>query len=66
MSLQKRFKGQLKTLQSLQKAFAESKRRSSELSADLVAASRAKGALKDNVKVLSKTIKSLKSKLNNQ
>jgi hypothetical protein len=47
-------------------AFAESKRRSLELSTDIVSASRAKDALKDNVKVLNETIKSLKSKLDNQ
>jgi hypothetical protein len=66
-TLQKKFNGQSKTLALLQKAFAESKRRSSELSADLVAGLRAKDELKDNIKVLNKTtIKSLKSKLNNQ
>jgi transcriptional regulator with AAA-type ATPase domain len=49
----------------LKKAFAEYKRCSSELSADLVAALRAKDELKDNVKVLNKTIKFMKSKLDN-
>jgi chromosome segregation ATPase len=65
-TLQKKFDGQLKTLALLQKAFQESKRRSSELSADLVASSRSKDELKDNIKVLNKTMKSLKSKLDNQ
>jgi exonuclease VII large subunit len=65
-TLQKKFNGQSKTLALLQKAFAESKRRSLELSADLVAGSRSKDELKDNIKVLNKTIKSLKSKLDNQ
>jgi chromosome segregation ATPase len=65
-TLQKKFDGQSKTLALLQKAFQESKRRSSELSADLVASSRSKDELKDNIKVLNKTMKSLKSKLDNQ
>jgi chromosome segregation ATPase len=65
-TLQKKFDGQSKTLELLQKAFQESKRRSSELSADLVASSRSKDELKDNIKVLNKTMKSLKSKLDNQ
>jgi hypothetical protein len=64
--LQKKFDPQSKTLQLLQKSFAESKRHSSEHSADIVSASKAKDAFKDNVKVLNKTIKFLKSKLNNQ
>jgi hypothetical protein len=44
-TLKKKFDGQSKTLRLLQKAFAESKRRSSELSADIVSASRAKDGL---------------------
>jgi hypothetical protein len=50
----------------LQKAFAESKRCSSELSADIMSVSKAKDSFKENIKVLNKTIKSLKSKVDNQ
>jgi chromosome segregation ATPase len=65
-TLQKKFDARSKTLYLLQKAFAESKRHSLDLSADIVSASKAKDSCKDNIKVLNKTIKSLKSKVNNQ
>jgi hypothetical protein len=65
-ALQRKFDLQAKTLQSLQKAFAESKRRSSEVSADIMSVSRAKDLLKEDNKVLNKTIKALTSKLDDQ
>jgi chromosome segregation ATPase len=65
-TLQKKFDAQSKTLALLQKAFAESKRRSSELSADIMSVSKAKDLFKEDIKVLNKTIKSLTSKVDNQ
>jgi hypothetical protein len=56
----------LKILALLQKAFAESKRHSLELSADIMSVSKAKDLFKENIKVLNKTVKSLKSKEDNQ
>jgi hypothetical protein len=51
----------------LQKSFAESKRQSSELSADIMLVSKAKDSFKEeDIKVLNKTIKSLTSKVDNQ
>jgi hypothetical protein len=65
--LQKKHDSQAKTLQLLQKAFAESKRQSSELASDIMAMSKSEDAFKDNIKVLlSKTIKTLKSKVDDQ
>jgi predicted ribosome quality control (RQC) complex YloA/Tae2 family protein len=64
-TLQKKFDAQSKTLALLQKAFTESKRCSLELSADIMSASKAKDLFNENIKVLNKTIKSLKSKVNN-
>jgi hypothetical protein len=65
--LQKKFNAQAKTLQLLQKAFADSKRQSSELSADIMSVSKAKdSSIKEDIKVLNKTIESLISKVDNQ
>jgi hypothetical protein len=50
----------------LQKSFAESKRRSLELSADIMSVSKAKASFKEDIKVLNKTMKSLTSKVDNQ
>jgi hypothetical protein len=65
-ALQKKFDLQAKTLQSLQKGFAESKRRSSELSADIMLMSKGKDLFKEDIKVLNKTINSLKRKVDDQ
>jgi hypothetical protein len=63
--LQKKFEAQAKTLQLLQKAFAESKRQSFKLSADIMSVSKAKALFKEDIKVLDNTIKSLTSKVDN-
>ena len=61
------FSTQAKTLQLLQKSFAESKSQSSELSADTMLVSKAKDSFKEeDIKVLNKTIKSLTSKVDDQ
>jgi hypothetical protein len=67
-TLQKKINDQSKTLALLQKAFAEStsKRCSLELSADIMSVSKAKDSFKENIKVGNKTIKSLKSKVDNK
>jgi chromosome segregation ATPase len=65
-SLQKKLDAQDRTLALLQKAFAESKRRSSELSGDIMAVSKAKDSLKEQVRVLTRTIKQLTSKVDDQ
>ncbi len=65
-ALQRKFDLQAKTLQSLQKAFAESKRHSWELSADIMLVSKAKDLFKEDIKVLNKTINNLRRKVDDQ
>jgi chromosome segregation ATPase len=65
-ALLKKFTLQEKTLQSLQKGLTESKRRGSELSADIMLMSRGKDSSKEEIKALNKTINNLKKKVDDQ
>ena len=64
--LQKKLDASTRALSLLQGAFDSAKRKSSELSSDIMSVAKSKDSLKDNIKVLNKTIKTLKSKVDNQ
>jgi chromosome segregation ATPase len=64
--LQKKLDASSRALTTLQGAFESAKRKSSELSCDIMSVARSKDSLKDDIKNLHKTIKTLKSKVDNQ
>jgi hypothetical protein len=64
--LEEKLNGSTRALSMLQGGFKTAKRKRSELSCGIMLVAKLKEFLKENIKVLNKTIKTLKSKIDNQ
>jgi hypothetical protein len=62
----KKLDASTRALSLLQGAFETAKRKSSELSCNIMSLAKSKDLFKENIKVLNKTIKTIKSKIDNQ